>query len=196
MAKETKKYDEDYLNSLIAKAKKSWEGVDVDSFMSELRDMDAVTIKCRDLMVGDWITDNHGFRWQITVVGDDYAYATFEGNEADPWEFDDKDDQPEPIPLTPEILKKNDWYWGFTSDEKNFKSCVMGAFEPHWVYDKGAVEISLYFDKDTDGGALRIADQRFNRRLDFFWCDTLYVHELQRALRCCGLNELADNFKV
>ena len=32
------KYDEDYLNSLIAKAEKSWEGVDVDSFMSELRD--------------------------------------------------------------------------------------------------------------------------------------------------------------
>ena len=32
------KYDEDYLDSLIAKAKKSWEGVDVDSFMSDLRD--------------------------------------------------------------------------------------------------------------------------------------------------------------
>ena len=38
MAKETKKYDEDYLNGLIAKAKKSWEDVDVDSFMSDLRD--------------------------------------------------------------------------------------------------------------------------------------------------------------
>ena len=38
MAQETKKYDEDYLNGLIAKAEKSWEGVDVDSFMSELRD--------------------------------------------------------------------------------------------------------------------------------------------------------------
>ena len=38
MAKETNKYDEDYLNGLIAKAKKSWEGVDVDSFMSDLRD--------------------------------------------------------------------------------------------------------------------------------------------------------------
>ena len=38
MEKETKKYDEDYLNGLIAKAKKSWEGVDVDSFMSDLRD--------------------------------------------------------------------------------------------------------------------------------------------------------------
>ena len=32
------KYDEDYLNGLIAKAEKSWEGVDVDSFMSDLRD--------------------------------------------------------------------------------------------------------------------------------------------------------------
>lgn len=32
------KYNDDYLNALIAKAKKSWEGVDVDSFMSELRD--------------------------------------------------------------------------------------------------------------------------------------------------------------
>ena len=38
MAKDTKKYDEDYLNGLIAKAKKSWEGVDVDSFMKNLRD--------------------------------------------------------------------------------------------------------------------------------------------------------------
>ena len=38
MAQENKQYDEDYLNGLIAKAKKSWEGVDVDSFMSELRD--------------------------------------------------------------------------------------------------------------------------------------------------------------
>ena len=40
MAQETKKYDEDYLNALIAKAKKSWEGVDVDSFMSDLRDVE------------------------------------------------------------------------------------------------------------------------------------------------------------
>ena len=30
--------NEDYLNNLIAKAKKSWEGVDVDSYMKNLRD--------------------------------------------------------------------------------------------------------------------------------------------------------------
>ena len=53
-------------------------------------------MKCRDLMVGDWITNRNGFPMQITNVGEDYAYATFEGNEGDPWEFDDKDDQPQP----------------------------------------------------------------------------------------------------
>ena len=158
--------------------------------------MDVTTIKCRDLMIGDWITNESGLPTQIITVSGACAYAIFGGDEGDPWVFDDYIYLPTPIPLTPEILEKNDWYWGLTSDEKNFKSCVMGAFEPHWVYDKGAGEISLYFDKDTDGGALRIADQRFNRRLDFFWCNTLYVHELQRALRCCGLNELANNFKV
>ncbi len=32
--------NKDYLNELIAKAKKSWEGVDVDSYMSDLRDVE------------------------------------------------------------------------------------------------------------------------------------------------------------
>ena len=71
--------------------------------------MDAVKIRCRDLMVGDWITNRNGFPMQITNVGEDYAYATFEGNEGDPWEFDDKDDQPQPIEITEDILKQNNW---------------------------------------------------------------------------------------
>ena len=31
-------YDKTYLDGLIAKAKKSWEGVDVERYMSDLRD--------------------------------------------------------------------------------------------------------------------------------------------------------------
>lgn len=31
-------YDETYLDGLIAKAKKSWEGVDVDCYMKNLRE--------------------------------------------------------------------------------------------------------------------------------------------------------------
>ena len=32
--------NEDYLDGLIVKVKKSWEGVDVDSFISDLRDIE------------------------------------------------------------------------------------------------------------------------------------------------------------
>ena len=159
--------------------------------------MKAETIRCRDLMVGDWCCDKHGFAMQITNVGDDYAYATFEGNEGDPWEFDDKDDQPQPIILTPEILEKNGWYYGLTSDEEDAEYCLDGChYDRHWCYDEGAGSISLIFPNDTDGGELIIDDQSFNRYLNLVFCDTLHVHELQRTLHLCGLNELADNFKV
>ena len=188
------KYDEDYLNGLIAKAEKSWEGVDVDSFMSDLRDMDAVTVKGRDLMVGDFVClkDDTKYELPLKVDGIIEDDISLEGDGF----LGGIDGLIRPIPITPEILKKNDWYWGLTSNEEDIVSCVGGAYDEHWVYDEGAGEISLFFPKDTDGGELRIDDQRFNRHLEFFWCDTLYVHELQNALRLCGLNELADNFKV
>ena len=32
------RYNEDYLNGLIAKAKKSWDGVDADCYMKNLRE--------------------------------------------------------------------------------------------------------------------------------------------------------------
>ena len=118
-------------------------------------------------MVGDWITDNHGFQWQITVVGDDYAYATFEGNEGDPWEFNDKDDRPEPIPLTPEILEKNGWW--YDSDDM-------------WQHE----EVGFYIEKWN--GRFQCYDIN-DIKLDS-------VHQLQQTLRLCGLNELADNFKI
>ena len=173
MAKETKKYDEDYLNSLIAKAEKSWEGVDVDSFMSELRDMDAVTIKCRDLMVGDWVTNEHGLPAQIINVDNLCAFTIFGGNEDDegePWVFDDSVNLPVPILLTPEILEKNGWketqYWHEYQDGKNTIQCCL----PDMRGRINGVEI------------------------ENFKCE--YVHQYQHLLRLCGLDELADNFKV
>ena len=132
--------------------------------------MDAVKIRCRDLMVGDWITNRNGFPMQITNVREDYAYATFEGNEGDPWEFDDKDDQPQPVPLTPEILKKNGWeeteYW---HEYKDGNTIIQYSLSNIW----GIInEIEI----------------------EHFKCE--YVHQLQHLLRLCGLDELADNFKV
>ena len=102
----------------------------------------------------------------------------------------------EPIPLTPEILKKNDWYWGLTSEEEDFVKYARGVANSHWIYDEGVGEISLFFPEDTYIGELKIDDQKSNRYIEFLWNDTLYVHELQHALRLCGFDELADNFKI
>ena len=153
-------------------------------------------MKATELMIGDWVLINntpHKIQAidsiDAEIQADDELYYVGEDRHH-------SEDKIEGIPITPEILEKNDWYWGLTSDEEDFEHCVMGTYEPHWVYDEGAGEISLFFTNDTDGGALKIDDQRFNRHLEFVWCDTLYVHELQHALRLCGLNELADNFKV
>ena len=136
-------------------------------------------------MVGDWITDNHGFQWQITVVGDDYAYATFEGNEADPWEFDDKDDQPCAIEITEDILKQNKWevqgYTLFPSEH----CYVKDEGRNHLVWNSEVLSIWLDWEEGKDdGGYANIAKP------------IKYVHQLQRALRLAGLTDMANNFKV
>ena len=125
---------------------------------------------CKELMYGDWCCDKHGFPMQITTVGDDYAYATFEGNEGDPWEFDDKDDQPQPIILTPEILEKNGWkddglWYEYQDGTNTIQSCL-----PDMRGIINGIEIKEFQCK--------------------------YVHQYQHLLRLCGLNELADNFKI
>ena len=122
-------------------------------------------------MVGDFCRSGHGLPMQITNVGDDYAYATFEGNEGDPWEFDDKDEQPQPIPLTTEILEKNGWV-------------RTGIF----FTEKRIDENTHLSWSDTYGSALY--------QDDYYMCDCKYVHTLQHALRLCGLDELANNFKI
>lgn len=74
----------------------------------------------------------------------------------------------EPIPLTSEILEKN--------------GCVM--------VDKG--DYGEWHIKENPNIPLW-------QHTEFIIFDGVvinYVHELQHALRLCGLNELADNFKI
>ena len=151
-------------------------------------------MKAAELMVGDWVClkDDTKYELPLKIDGVITNDISLEGEGF----LGGAEGLIRPIPINPEILKKNDWYWGLTSNEEDIVSCVGGAYDEHWVYDEGAGEISLFFPKDTNGGELRIYDQRFNRHLEFIWNDTLYVHEMQNTLRLCGLNELADNFKV
>ena len=129
--------------------------------------MKTVTIKCRDLMVGDYIANRNGSPMQIVAVDEDNAYAC-EGNEERPWIFGDNEGyEPKPIELTPEILEKNGWW--YDGDDM-------------WQHE----EVGFYIEKwDGRFQCYEINDIKLDS-----------VHELQQILRLCGLNELADNFKV
>lgn len=84
-----------------------------------------------------------------------------------------------PIPLTEEILKENGWtefYYGHFEDENHRHF--------HRGFDR-RLELSL-----IKGGNCFCTNFSLGR-IDFY-----YVHELQHALRLCGLDELANNFKV
>ena len=141
-------------------------------------------------MVGDLIADHNGFQWQIIGVGDDYAYATFEDNEGDPWEFNDKDDQPEGIPLTKEMLYANGFR--YEKDYGPFYRSILGSYSSEYCVcvewketSEGRMICYIECVKRENGKESSVTIRR-----------EFYVHTLQHALRLVGLKELADNFKI
>ena len=139
-------------------------------------------MKANELMIRDWCCNEHGFPMQITNVGEDYAYATWEGNEGDPWEFDDKDDQPKPIPLTAEILEKN----GIKKRGDNDEYAVFG-----WEGMKQWYVTLEDFKPQYDFWFITSSDRDLNVSGQI-----RYVHQLQQVLRLAGMTDMANNFKI
>ena len=129
-------------------------------------------MKCKELMVNDWVANQYGTPIQIYSVGDNGAYA----NTGDTlWVFEDNEYKPHPIPITPEILEKN----GFIKVNSQ-------------RYDYGYPDTDCYVKVNPKKNMIHVNGRNANSNL----YSHSFVHELQRALRLCGLNELADNFKV
>ncbi len=78
-----------------------------------------------------------------------------------------------PIPLTAEILEKNEFINKLLVININTENGLL------YVDNKGSFAIEILFHNKA---AVCMA--------------ACYVHELQHALRLCGLNNLADNFKI
>lgn len=137
--------------------------------------METLKIRCKSLCVGDWIANRNGSPMQIVAVDEDNAYAC-EGNEERPWIFgDDEGYEPQPIPITPEILEKN----GFIKVNSQ-------------RYDYGDPDTDCYAKVNPKKNMIHVNGRNANSNL----YSHSFVHELQRALRLCGLNELANNFKI
>lgn len=98
----------------------------------------------------------------------------------------------EPIILTPRILEKNGFYYGYTSREEDAASNTITSLsetDKGWCWDEGSGAIKIMFPDEADGGLVEIDDQSFNRYLSFVFCDNLYVHELQHILKTCGIEK-------
>lgn len=77
-------------------------------------------MKSEELRLGNWV--NSKFPMQVTCIYKDEILCSFEGNEADPFEFDPKD--LEGIPLTTDWLIK----FGFKKPISNGSIYELGDF--------------------------------------------------------------------
>lgn len=78
----------------------------------------------------------------------------------------------EPIELTTEILKKNDFHF------------INGAI-PYWYNE--TVDVIVFKELGTSAFKTKVLSRYTTIR---------YVHELQHLLRCSGLNDFANNFEL
>ena len=128
-------------------------------------------MKATELMIGDKVMVK-----VLSQIPDTYVLHTWTANDYS------RDIQVKPIPLTPEILEKNGWERDIDKEWEYNNSHIL----PHYCYqwEKQNVKIEMYAGLEGFTISL-IIGRRFYA-----------VHEMQHALRLCGLNELADNFKI
>ena len=143
-------------------------------------------MKCKELMIYDWIEDRNGFPMKISLIGETHSRAAViddAGVIASYWDFDDNSNEPYPVKLSGEILEKNGWI---------FNEEVMNYGVKCWSYCDGDVKLSLSLPDGDGKERMVILYERFLDS-DSIVYDNAYVHILQHQLRCYGLTELADN---
>jgi hypothetical protein len=91
----------------------------------------------------------------------------------------------EPVPLTKEILEKNGFAQCVTAPCGYYKAPVYDMFDILFHVSEDAYEDTWHTEVFTD-----------HNDNNFVLYNLCYVHELQNASRLCGLNDLANNFKL
>lgn len=134
-------------------------------------------MKPTELQIGDWVQSkiHNGKTLYTRIVALDNRDKEKHIISSNRWIEDYKF---EPIPLTPEILEKNGFGKVYNEDVIIYRK----------IYEKKTIdiEVGINYKINEDGGFY------LNRILHRLY----YVHQLQHALRLCGLEELADSFKV
>ena len=148
-------------------------------------------MNAKDLMIGDWVSDKYGSIVQVKSITE--TGINFEvDREGVIYNGLDEDDI-EPVPLTPEILKKNRFHWGFTSNDEDLSLSTgwpLDAKDEHWCLDEDECDgtIEVWFPNESDYGMIDVLNgytHEFNRVVK----EKLFVHTLQHALYECGLRQ-------
>ena len=142
-------------------------------------------MEAKELMIGDKVMVK-----VLSQIPDTYVLHTWTANDYY------RDFQVKSIPLTPEILEKNGFdpetfltaEWERKVYFKEFPGCVVEpADSGKYIFGTTKYWSKTYSDGSPIDWGTMYESRIYNLR---------YVNELQHALRLCGLNELADNFKV
>lgn len=134
-------------------------------------------MKANELMIFDWVRNsllNEVFKMNTTSMrnmcwDEDNGMARY---------------TIEPIPLTEDILREN----GFDIVQDGDALTIWKQKDDE--YGNEIYDITIYGSKGVTRYDTSIRCHGAIRK------NICYVHELQHALRLCGLNDLADNFKV
>lgn len=134
-------------------------------------------MKAKDLMIGDW------FRFRYTIDGREivrtFRISQIENELGKYYVWGDGfgrmcyPERLEPIPITLDVLKKN----GFENVGCEVYQCDVRPFYIWWESDRSrlGIDIDNSFDKENFDQMLRIP--------------VVYIHELQHALRLCGIDK-------
>ena len=135
----------------------------------------------KDLMIGDWVNflvDTAGGETREDPMTNEYhpmkiiSLSSWYNNDGEVESAEgviNDIDQIEPIPLTTKILEKNEFYY------ENNVGYVLEYYNYEIIYDMWENELRILKDREQ---ILKIKT-----------FDKMRVHELQHALRLCGINK-------
>ena len=139
-------------------------------------------MKVSDLQLGDWV-DCFGGSVKVTTIktaynnGEDFIIIM---SPLKSIEYSFKSEYIKPIPLTTDILTNN----GFTQD-------TIGSGLILHIDNSENLYVLVNYRYNGECRNVEISNKMYNLS-----CPIKYVHELQHALRLCGLSELADKLII
>ena len=126
-------------------------------------------MKATELMIGDWVrVKGHLDYDKVQEIARDESMQWYISFACSATLF--RAYEFEPVLLTPEILEKNGWKYTTYCHEYQYGKNTIQCRLPYMVGRINGIDI------------------------ENFKCE--YVHQYQHLLRLCGLNELANNFKI